>query len=201
MIYKYETRYIVEFSNKSRASYSRQRYGPLLELVTQQAIKEDRKIWNPYIIEDDICHILYYEQKTNSIKDIIVDVEYKDLIYNYYFQLNHNGYPQTRTKGEKQYLHHIVMGTTQMLDHLNHNPLDNRKENLRVTTPSLNALNRGFMSNNTSGTVGVCWIEREQQWRARLIFDGITREEFFHSYEQAVEKRKSWEEEIYKQFY
>jgi hypothetical protein len=44
MIYKYDTRYIVEFKDKTRASYSAKRYGPLLELVTQQAEKEDRKI-------------------------------------------------------------------------------------------------------------------------------------------------------------
>lgn len=44
MIYKYDSRYIVEFSNKTRASYSAKRYGPLLENITKQAEKEDRKI-------------------------------------------------------------------------------------------------------------------------------------------------------------
>lgn len=44
MIYKYETRYIIEFSDKTRASYSIKRYGPLIEPLVKLAEKEDRKI-------------------------------------------------------------------------------------------------------------------------------------------------------------
>lgn len=43
-VYKYDTRYIVEFNDKTRASYSKLRYGPLLEKVTQQALEEDHKV-------------------------------------------------------------------------------------------------------------------------------------------------------------
>ena len=44
MIYKYTDRYIVEFKNKTRASYSKKRYGDLLELVCSLSEKEDKKI-------------------------------------------------------------------------------------------------------------------------------------------------------------
>lgn len=200
-IYKYDTRYIVEFNNKTRASYSKQRYGPLIDKITEQAIQEDHKIWNYYEIDGDICHIYYYEQKTDTIQDILVDADNQGLVYQYYIQLNCSGYPQTRTQGEKQYLHRIVMQTNEMIDHINGNRLDNRRENLRITTPSLNGLNKLYFSRNTSGVIGVSWSLQEQKWRARITFQGQERNKYFDSFEQAVECRKAWEEEIYKQNY
>lgn len=44
MIYKYNTRNIVCFQNKSRASYSKIRYGELLDKVSELAEQEDKKI-------------------------------------------------------------------------------------------------------------------------------------------------------------
>lgn len=42
-------------------------------------------------------------------------------------------------------------------DHINQNPLDNRKANLRIVTNSKNLFNRGKNTNNTSGFKGVSW--------------------------------------------
>lgn len=78
-------------------------------------------------------------------------------------QLNGNGYPQTRTNGEKKFLHHIVMNTTQIIDHINGNKLDNRRPNLRLADASLNNLNKHSSSRNTSGVIGVSWSSRDQK--------------------------------------
>ena len=59
MIYKYNTRNIVCFQNKSRASYSKIRYGVLLDKISELAEKEDKKVWNYYEIDEDICKIYY----------------------------------------------------------------------------------------------------------------------------------------------
>ena len=49
-----------------------------------------------------------------------------------------------------------------LIDHRNHNKLDNRLENLRVCNPSQNQMNRKAQKNSTSGFKGVC---SRQQWR------------------------------------
>lgn len=190
MIYKYDTRYIVEFSNKTRASYSAKRYGPLLELVTQLAIKEDRKVWNYFIEHNDKIEIQYWEQKSQTVKSIFINTDFKDLVYEYYWQLNANGYPQTRTKGEKIFLHHIVMKTKNIVDHIDHNPLNNTRQNLRIcNTDSDNCINQSLSSKNTSGHTGV-WFDSERKttpWRARFQYKYQEYTKYFNTYIEACE--------------
>ena len=190
MIYKYKDRYIVEFSNKTRASYSKKRYGELLEKITSQSEKEDIKIWNYYIEYNDYIEILYWEQKTQNIKSILIDKDIKWIIYKYYIQLNANGYPQTRTGGNKQFLHHLVMNSTGLIDHINHNPLDNRKKNLRIcNTCSDNCINQSVGVKNSSGHIGV-WFDKtlkERPWRARFQYKYKEYNKYFKSYEEACQ--------------
>lgn len=200
-IYKYADRYMVEFDNKSRASYSRKRYGPLLDKIAELSLSENKKIWNYYEIENNYLYIYYYKQNTNEVIKFVTDAEFQYLVYDFYFQLNCNGYVVSRTNGKKTYLHHIVIGSTNIVDHINGIRYDNRRENLRETTPSLNLLNRHFMSSNTSGEIGVSWSSKEQKWRARVEYLGNEKSRYFDSFEQAVECRRQWVQEIFDEYY
>lgn len=53
------------------------------------------------------------------------------------------------------------------VDHINGDPLDNRRENLRLVTSKENNWNVGPNKTNTSGYVGVVWHKRGQKWYAR----------------------------------
>lgn len=54
-----------------------------------------------------------------------------------------------------------------VIDHLNHNGLDNRRRNFRVTDRTGNLLNRrGPQANNTSGYRGVTWDKARRKWTA-----------------------------------
>lgn len=61
-----------------------------------------------------------------------------------------------------------------ILDHINRNGLDNRRNNLRVCTRSENQRNRKLQSNNKSGFRGVSWCKRGKVWRSYLKYDKKT---------------------------
>lgn len=67
-------------------------------------------------------------------------------------------------------MHRIIMDTPKGMDtdHINRNPLDNRRCNLRITDRTQNNFNSGVHVNNTSGHRGVSWNKRTKSWRAYI---------------------------------
>lgn len=72
------------------------------------------------------------------------------------------------------YMHTMVNCTPAgyQTDHINRDPLDNRKINLRTATKSQNGCNRDIASNNTSGFKGVSWHKSNNAWRAIIKING-----------------------------
>jgi len=60
------------------------------------------------------------------------------------------------------------------VDHINNNPLDNRKTNLRPATRNENGMNRRKQSNNTSGFKGVSYSERLKKWQVHICINQKT---------------------------
>lgn len=59
-----------------------------------------------------------------------------------------------------------------VVDHRNHNTLDNRMDNLRVVTEAQNNQNyNGLCKANKSGYRGVYWQKKMQKWRAHIMID------------------------------
>lgn len=56
-------------------------------------------------------------------------------------------------------------------DHINGDPLDNRKSNLRICTTAENQRNRGKQTNNASGFKGVIWSDTQKEWVAHIKVD------------------------------
>ena len=62
-----------------------------------------------------------------------------------------------------------------MVDHKNHDTLDNQKHNLRVCTSNQNSMNRKKSANCSSRYKGVSWDSTARKWKAMIglrdIFD------------------------------
>lgn len=58
------------------------------------------------------------------------------------------------------------------LDHINHDRIDNRMENLREVSNAENQRNRPMQSNNKSGYTGVSWDKATEKWKAQISVDG-----------------------------
>lgn len=79
------------------------------------------------------------------------------------------------------------------LDHENGDTLDNRLENLRDVTNSVNHKNekKKMSKNNTSGFNGVYWDKQTQKWRAMIKVNFRTIQlGRFVNFEDAVSARK-----------
>lgn len=82
------------------------------------------------------------------------------------------------------------------VDHEDGDGTNNKWLNLRNATNKENACNRRVPSNNTSGVMGVAWIERLHKWRARIRINGkLTHIGMFVDFDDAVTARKSAEVE------
>src|SRR4051794_16317587 len=88
------------------------------------------------------------------------------------------GYCQIHIQGKSYQRSHLVWlyVTGQLpvdeIDHINHNPTDDRIENLRPASRSQQLANRRQMGHNTSGYRGVYFDPRKQRWAARISIFG-----------------------------
>lgn len=75
---------------------------------------------------------------------------------------------------KKIQLHRLIMSPSDdmVVDHINHDTLDNRRSNLRVVTDAQNLQNRkGARKDSKSGIRGVYWNSQLNKWQAYVRLD------------------------------
>lgn len=104
-----------------------------------------------------------------------------------------------RESGKNIMMHCLVFG--KYCDHINRNPLDNRKGNLRIATAKENARNSSVAKNNTSGVSGVTWNKRDNMWQARIGIDWKSKSlGYFNNKDDAIKARLKAEKEYFGEF-
>jgi hypothetical protein len=94
-----------------------------------------------------------------------------------------NGYPYARSAAEGRTIrmHRVIMEEAfqkvlkadELVDHINHDTLDNRRENLRVVSRRQNSQN--IKTKTTSKYQGVSWDNTAKKWRVRIRINGTRR--------------------------
>lgn len=120
-------------------------------------------------------------------KFAIVDANDYDRLNKYKWCLSktpHTNYAMRRTKGKRIngrrvgrkviMMHRLIMNAPRHLvvDHINHNGLDNRKKNLRLCTRAENNRNRRPFNINGSGYKGVSWDKYRKRFLAAIRCNG-----------------------------
>ena len=154
---------------------------------------------NEIIEYEDYAEIILYDKLGEEIARAIIDVECIDMVKNYKWCFS-DGYATNHQVGS---LHRYIMNypDDMVVDHINRNPLDNRRENLRICTQQENQFNHSIQSNNTSGIPGVVWHKRNNKWIAQIQING--KQKYlgsFKSKEEAAEARRQAEIEYFGEY-
>jgi hypothetical protein len=107
-------------------------------------------------MKKDCLEIFIKDQKVLiSIEDVQILVDYGWHLHYNRDKLYIRGWNKSTKK--KVMMHRLITNAPKNLivDHINRNTLDNRRENLRICDQSQNIMNRGISKNNTSGHKGV----------------------------------------------
>lgn len=90
-------------------------------------------------------------------------------------------------------LHRLIMGELNghIVDHIDRDPLNNSRANLRLATKSTNAMNRPKPKSNTSGYKGVRWNKERKLWDANIQVDKVNR--FLGRYDTPQEAAKVYD--------
>lgn len=137
---------------------------------------------NVYVIKGEIVEIhVPFKNKTlistfdadelSKVDLFCWSARYDSHVDNYYLQSSIKGQTDRKTMAM---LHRMVCNYPigMVVDHINGNTLDNRKENLRVITTGQNSQNRkGSRKGSTSGIRGVSYRSDINKWRVRVIVD------------------------------
>ena len=156
---------------------------------------------NHFEINGDIVKM--YDSKGLSF---LIDIDDLERVRQYCWQVNKKGYVCSYTpmyNGVRNYvsLHRFITNCkdkNMVVDHINHNTCDNRKENLRICTPSQNQQNVKPTSYNKSGVRGVRFNKYTNKWEVGITIDGKHRVVgYYKEMADAVACRKQYEEKYY----
>lgn len=95
-------------------------------------------------------------------------------VRNFAWHLDCQGYPASKRNGNKIRMHTLIMNPPQglVVDHINRDQLDNRRENLRIVHQVTNVRNHGLARRNTSGFSGVSSANaKNSAWRAYITVE------------------------------
>lgn len=119
-------------------------------------------------------------QLTRGLVALVDDSEYERVIRHRWYAQWHPGTRSYRARMSgrpRVFMHRYVLELTQpyVVDHRNHNTLDNRRQNLRPCSAAENNRNRRKRDGLTSRYKGVYYERDRARWKAHIDIDGRTK--------------------------
>lgn len=102
----------------------------------------------------------------------LVDDDVYELVNKWKWRKNSQGYVR-RSLPNGEFLHRYITNAPKgkLVDHINRNPLDNTKKNLRICTPSGNNVNMKVRKDSKSGVRGVCLHRASGKWSVEIKYN------------------------------
>lgn len=132
--------------------------------LMKESVSNANKRYNTYDLSGE-----YGIGYTSKGEEFYFDLEDYDKIKDYCWYI-HRGYVVSAENENNDnkgiFIHRLLLSEINdgIIDHINHKTNDNRKTNLRISTPSKNQMNKKRQSNNTSGVTGVYYDKKYNRW-------------------------------------
>lgn len=128
---------------------------------------------NELVIYPDYAEIIIYNKKCEEVARTMIDICDIEKVCQIKWRLSTWGYVEGKRKGQQKsiMIQRLIISeanSNEIIDHIDRNPLNNRRYNLRIVNKSTNSLNIGLKSNNTSGVTGVSYSKNHKKWIARI---------------------------------
>lgn len=131
-----------------------------------------------YQIKYGCVYFNIYNQRCEWVGFFIIDLCDIELVKYHKWRFNSFGHVVTGSGvGNIRDVSHIVLGIPKeqdsivIVDYINGDPRDNRRANLRICTQDQNLCNRSFMSNNTTGIIGVSFDKYRNAYAPEIRLD------------------------------
>ena len=131
-------------------------------------------------------HFRYYDSNGESFIFDPCDLE---LVKQHRWRIDAYGYPVSRIKRKNYRLSRLILQPTsgEIIDHINGDTRDNRRENLRVAMSVDNQRNMRIPKHNTTGYKGVCFVKERKKYKAQIsLHDRSKHIGYFNDPEEAA---------------
>lgn len=129
---------------------------------------------NAFVIDEDLVIFDVYNKESIKISEFIIDVDDLEKVRYHKWRIDAYGYIVSGQGDKIIRLQRLIMDVTDpnfVVDHINNNPLDNRKSNLRICTTLENNLNKIDSGRNTSGILGLYWSNKRKKWCPEIRYN------------------------------
>jgi hypothetical protein len=133
-----------------------------------------------------VCFMDLYDKNNSKVAVTKFNKRFLNKVSKYKWGFDKkNGYVFGSINNKKVFLHRFIKSNQlvkgKVVDHINHDKLDNRLNNLRVVDYSVNNFNR-------KGVTGVSWHKNHKKWQVCLSFRG--KRHYFGLYKEKEEAIK-----------
>lgn len=146
---------------------------------------------NKIIDKENYNIIITYNKQGNENGQVIIDKDDKEYLSKFKWCIGSNGYPQTMIDRKPKRMHELLLekNIQMVCDHINRNKLDNRKQNLRLVSQTINCLNR--KTNNIS------FHKASKLWR---VYCSIKGKYLYHQYTKTFDEAERLKDKLELQY-
>lgn len=135
----------------------------------------------------------------------LVDDEDYEYLSQFMWSIDNYGYANRARKIEKNVwrpkrMHHDIIPSKngQIVDHINRNRLDNRRENLRICSSTESIRNRGLNKNNSTGYKGVYYNQKRSKYQAYITVN--RRHIYLGAYDNPTDAARAYDKSAVENF-